>query len=467
LGGLSKKAYQFTRHIKKSSRPVLVLDGGSLLFKSNSVNKRLVEQAKITAKGIIKAYNLIGYDAVGVSSWDLAAGLDFLLEIKENSKFDWLSANIINKTNGKPLFKPTISRNIGNIKVGVVGLTNQLPANSKLINKNTEIKPWQDALPAIINGLTRDHDFIILLTSLSFRECRKIAKFYPAINLIIQAKNSAAGQPPINLTETTAMVSTGKKGKYIGMMNINWRIGGTWQAANHELLTGKKRERDRLNRQLTLLKDRPRHNSDYQKIQIRLGVIENAIEKMEQERKPSSAKNSTPKSSYRNRLIAMAISMPDHAAVLEVVGETKRLINKLNNQPTITAQNNKLTNKGFTGWQTCRRCHGDQVKNWQKTRHASSFLTLIEKNQQFNLDCLPCHVTGFDINDPPAAIGMPSDLQMVGCENCHGPGALHSTNPVSHKTTPVTEGICLNCHVPDHDESFDFARDIKKLKCKF
>ncbi|MCK4837998.1 MAG: hypothetical protein KAS94_04295 [Desulfobulbaceae bacterium] len=463
MGGLSKKAYQFTKLIKSSNRPSLILDGGSLLFKSNSVQNKLANQSEITAKGIIKAYNLIGYDAVGVSRRDLAAGLDFLLKIKEKSKFTWLSANIINKSNGHSLFKPTISRNIGDIKVGVVGLTNQLPANSKLLDKDTEIKPWRDALPAIINELTRDHDFIILLTSLSAGECRKIAEVYPGINLIIHAKDSDVGQLPINLTETTTMVGTGKKGKYIGMMDIKWYPGSTWQAANHELLTTKRRERDRLNRQLALLKDRPGRNN-YQKVQSRLITIENTIEKMELAREPS-AKNAALKSSYKNRFIAMGKSMPDHAAVLEVVKETKRLINRLNSKPTITAQNSTLTNKGFTGWQTCRKCHSDQANNWQKSRHASSFQTLIKKNQQFNSDCLPCHVTRFDKRDPATAIGMPSDLQMVGCENCHGPGASHSANPISHKTTPVTAKTCLNCHIPDHDESFNFVRDLKKLNC--
>lgn len=464
MGGLSKKAYQFTRHIKNSDRPSLILDGGSLLFKSNSVHKSLADQSRITAKGIIKAYNLIGYDAVGVSSRDLAAGLDFLLEIKANSKFDWLSANIINKSDGQPLFKPTISRNIGDIKIGVVGLTNQLPPGSALLDKDIEIMSWRDALPAIINELTRDHDFIILLTSLSARECRKIVEVYPTINLIIHAKDDDVGQLPINLTETTTMVATGKKGKYIGIMDINWYSGSTWEAANYELLNAKKKERDRLNLQLALLKDRP-DRDNRQKVQDRLKAIENTIEKMEQEKEPS-AENAAPKSSYKNRHIAMGRSMPDHAAVLEVVEETKSLISNLNINTTKTAQNITLTNKRFTGWQRCGECHTDQAMNWQKSRHASSFLTLIKKNQQFNLECLPCHVTGVDIKDPSTAIGISSDLQMVGCENCHGPGALHSANPVSHKTTLITEKTCLNCHITGHDESFNFTRDIKKLNCK-
>lgn len=464
MGGLSKKAYQFTRHSQKSTHPVLTLDAGSLLFKSNSINNNQLPQAKITAKGIVKSYNLTGYDAVGVSGRDLAAGLDFLLELQEGSQFDWLSANIISKINGKPLFKPAISRKIGDLKIGVVGLTRKLPTGSKLLGSDTVIQPWQEALPAIINRLTGDHDFIILLTNLSARECREIAEGYPAINLILHAQDSDSGQLPTNLATNTIMASTGKKGKYIGIMDIKWYLGSTWQDANHRLLHGKKKERARLTGQLALLKDRPQRNYTYQKVLNSLKVIENTIIKMEQAR-ATSAKNDGPLSSYQNKMVPMATSMPDHDAVLGIVREIKLQGNSLNRPANATMPDNKLKNKEFTGWKACLRCHSKQVKTWQKTRHASSFLTLVSKNQQFNLDCLPCHVTGVSSKDPAAAIGMPSDRQVVGCENCHGSGASHSLNPTANQTTSVTASTCLTCHTPDHDGSFDFTKDAKKIRC--
>lgn len=458
MGGLSKKAFQFGKLIKEKKLPTLIVDGGSLLFRPKLISDSQKNQAKITAQGIARAYNLINYDAVGVGSQDLAAGIDFLLEIRDNSKFDWLSANIISKKEGKPLFKPYISRSRGDIKIGIFGLTNQLPPNSRQLNKNNEIKPWREILPNFINKLNKDHDFIILLTDLPNRECREIAMTYPAINLIVHAKNTDANQLPIKLTETTTMVGTGKKGKYIGIININWYPGSNWQIDNREILA-KKEERGRLKRQLSLLKNRPKHNYQYKKLQKRLEVVEATIERFEKDKKSSAI----PPSSYKNNFMAMNKSLPDNASVKAIVNETKNLINKLNIKPTANSEN-RLTNKEFTGWKRCRNCHRDQAINWQKTRH-SSFLTLIEKNQQFNLDCLPCHVTEIDVNDPAAAVGLPPELQMVGCETCHGSGAVHSDNPTSNKLPIVTKKICLRCHVPEHDESFNFTRDIKKLGC--
>ena len=157
--------------------------------------------------------------------------------------------------------------------------------------------------------------------------------------------------------------------------------------------------------------------------------------------------------------------MPDHPAVLNVVEETKRLINELGQQ-NITGQKQWNTGeKGFIGWRKCLDCHPAQTAKWQGTRHASAFLTLVEKKQQFNQECLPCHVTGADRLNPADSLMLNSDLQVVGCESCHGPGLAHLGSPATVRTAPVVETACLNCHTTEQDDSFNFATDLKKLKC--
>lgn len=417
MGGLSKKAYQFNR--LREEKKSLLLDGGALLFKTNSIARGHELQARITAEGIVNAYNTMGYAGVGVSSQDLASGLDFLLEMQKKSQFAWLSANIIDKTTGKPLFKPTISRQINGRRITILGLTDQLPANSPPLNDQTEIRLWQDTLPAIIAKLGKEHDFLILLTNLPENICRKIAETYPAINLIINAKNSAISRPPLVMAKATTLVWTGNQGKYIGIMDISW------------LETGEKQEAIRQN---------PGGSNKL------------------------SAEASAPFFSYKNRFMAMSSSVPDHPAVHEIVSKTRELVNKPTGAAAEDRKNENLGNRKFIGWLGCRKCHGEQTRRWQQSRHASSLLTLIENGQQFNLNCRPCHVTENNSKDPKA-LDLPSETEAVGCESCHGPGGRHSDNPAVHKTSPVTEQTCSHCHAPEHDPSFNFARDMKKLDC--
>jgi len=315
----------------------------------------------------------------------------------------------------------------------------------------------------MIDELADTHDFIVLLTDLDAKECRNIAETYPtAINIIIQAKNSDVGKSPANLSKRTILVGTGKKGKYIGVMDIGWVPGGTWRSVDKDVLVAKKKTRENLTRQLDNLKDRPQNKYNYEQLQKRLATVEDSIKKLELI-KQSEKENI---SSYDNRFIAMNTSLPNQPAVQKIVDETKRKIKKLNRKTTVNrTQNRSSSGRGFIGWTACRDCHRNQVKAWQTSRHASSYLTLVEKGQQFNLNCLPCHITGANQNDPAASIGIATDLQVVGCESCHGPGILHSTNPANHRTAPVAGKTCLVCHTPEQDDSFDFVSDQKKLNC--
>ena len=50
-------------------------------------------------------------------------------------------------------------------------------------------------------------------------------------------------------------------------------------------------------------------------------------------------------------------------------------------------------------YESCRRCHAEQVAFWETTDHASAYLVLYSKNQHFDRDCIGCHTLGFE-KDP-------------------------------------------------------------------
>src|SRR6185503_9379363 len=60
----------------------------------------------------------------------------------------------------------------------------------------------------------------------------------------------------------------------------------------------------------------------------------------------------------------------------------------------------RTTGGGYVGQQTCVSCHTQEAKNWAHTVHAKVF-DLNPRNQ----------------------------LEMQGCEACHGPGSAHVQNP--------------------------------------
>jgi len=83
---------------------------------------------------------------------------------------------------------------------------------------------------------------------------------------------------------------------------------------------------------------------------------------------------------------------------------------------------------GYVGQQTCVMCHMQENANWAHTIHAKVF-DLNPRNQ----------------------------LEMQGCEACHGPGSAHIQNPTeplsiirfsrrSQQSIADQNGMCLNCH---------------------
>jgi len=463
LGGLSKKAYRFNKVLQAKDLPFLILDGGALLFKNTFITASQEVQAKITADGIVKAYNLIGYDAVGVSSRDLAGGIDFLLELASRSDFAWLSANIIDSNSNKPIFKPAVSMNIGARKAAVLGLTDTLHARSESLGPGFKLKSWQQTLPKVIEEMRSTHDFMILLTSVSEKTCREIARAHPEINLIIQAGGTSSNQSPLLLTDNTLLTRTGKQGKYIGIMEVDWQKGGKWDSGQEEKLIASRNEIDRLNWQITRHRNRLESKELHQKLENRRLEVNTEVKRLEQELRDRLTADVRP-SSYKSQFIAMDISLPDQPTVLEIVNETNRLVNEAGENTASSEAVAGITGpigKGFVGWTKCQKCHNKEASAWLNTRHATAFLTLIEKNQQFNLQCVPCHVTGIDNYDPAGALTIPRELQQVGCEACHGPGQNHLSNP-TNSTRPVTEQICLSCHTEEQDDNFDFISDAPK-----
>jgi len=444
------------------------LDAGALLFKGPTLSVKRGEQEKIKAAGIVKSYNVMGYDAVGVARNDLLAGLPFIKKLAKESKFTWLSSNLVDKKSKKPIFQRYRIFKKGALKVGVFALTSPfLPSGVEGL-KEVEVIDWHKAAASVIAEIAPKCDLIVLLSNLVIPDNRKISAEFPEIRLIIQS-GVAAGFIHPKAYNQTLIFQSGKQGKQIGVMEIEWH-GGTWGAKISDQLRNQKNNLDRILWRLskyqrykdpeTDLKGNPQKLQAYRRLLQQKAATETKIATLSKELAANPIE--PPVSTFKNRFVPMATDLPDDMEVVKIVDGINQEINRVGRR--LIAQKGRIVTN-FVGSKSCKRCHENEYAVWKKSRHARAYTTLLNKGQQFNLDCLPCHITGSADLDQADAHNLTPDFQGVGCENCHGAGREHLKNPKgSHLKARPQEKLCLGCHSEEHDGSFNYGKYVPIIK---
>lgn len=395
------------------------------------------------------------YDAVGISAYDLAAGIDFVKEAGKKTKIPWLSANLLRASDHQPVFKPAIRRTIGATEVGIIGITD--PAAHSQKNDDFMISPWQETLPNLVAEMNTSCDLLILLSSLPEKDNRQIAQEIDGIHIIFQT--GSQNKPPFKV-RNTLLTNTGKKGKYLGELIINWQPTKKWGLGKADELRNSRQKLDQVNWRLKRLKRKglpakgaegnPRLLKDFHKLVAVREQLNATIIRLENSKEEAFC-------SYRNRFIALEKSLPEQPAVQAVIDRARKEVNKAGKKRRSPRPPTSL----YTGSHRCASCHPDQHRGWEKSQHANSYRTLERQKQQFNLDCLPCHVTGINEANLQHALALPKDQQQVGCEACHGIGTEHVKTEGKRPLPAPAPGAetCLRCHTPEHSDDFNFQRD--------
>jgi Cytochrome c554 and c-prime len=118
----------------------------------------------------------------------------------------------------------------------------------------------------------------------------------------------------------------------------------------------------------------------------------------------------------------------------------------------------------YVGIEACSKCHPGARRVWDGTPHAHAYLSLSSQFKEFNLDCVGCHVTGYDMPGGSTVTHV-DRLSDVQCEVCHGPGSRHVLNPTDKAwiVAKPSAFACLACHHAPHVEEFDPAAKLQRI----
>ena len=174
----------------------------------------------------MKIYEILGYDGLNIGDNDLVLGVEYLRMLQEHSKIHFLSANIKEKETGKPIFTPYLVKEIGDIRIGIIGLVTPdkaHPVAGEIENYSIE-DPTMAAIE-IINGPMVDCDHIIALAHLNSSEIESLTQVAPQISIIIGGHDRSPVLPrEIN---GAIWVQTDAFGLSIGKLDLKFLKGSS------------------------------------------------------------------------------------------------------------------------------------------------------------------------------------------------------------------------------------------------
>ncbi|HEY3347092.1 MAG TPA: multiheme c-type cytochrome [Nitrospirota bacterium] len=391
LGGLSARAQYIKKHLNNKT---IVLDIGDTIFEDFNLPEDMKSFYTDKAAVLMSAMKEAGYMAAAVGEYDLSLGTSFLKSASSNAGFPLLAANLFYKDGSRP-FQPHTVRNVAGVKVAVIGLMDsEFPY--KDFPKSFEGVTVSNPVKAYKDDrkkLAGKADFTIVLAHEAVSDVVKLAKTLPGADVVIQGHSEDVLDKPIMAGDTLVFKGF-YKGKQIGRLDL-W-----FNRANG-------------------------------KVTSKAG---------------SKVKN------YKYAVIPLDESLPANPAVEKIIANYQMDLHKksfTSNRP------DPQPGGAFVGPKACKPCHAQAYTNWSATGHAKAFASLMPKGDQFDPECLPCHVTGYwYISGYKRGH---ADMESVGCEDCHGSGEAHVLSKAK-MPKKVDEAACHTCHDNYNSPDFDYAK---------
>jgi hypothetical protein len=466
MGGLDHAAAWIHGQATAAPNAALVA-AGPLFFMDPKLKDDRRDQDVAKAETIAASLKTLGLAAFapGVNEW--AAGGAELAKLATTSGGALLFANGAPAGAADGVAAPLgqwVVRDIGGIKVGLVGVSMAGQGPSLAPPPPVTVTPPPEALARGIEALKKaGAQVFVALAATGRGEAKRLADAVPSLTAIVVGSTGGTGElnlpasPPERVGDVLVL-ETGNHLTTVGVLDLFVRGGSFAFADGTGLELGTKREE--LRHRIDDLRGRiAQWDRDPSVKKEDVDARRDEVKKLEGDLAALDAHPTPPKGSFfRYGVQEIRESLGVDPAVKSAAVSYFKAINEHNrvafaDRPIVAATPDQPT---YTGIDACSKCHKEERAVWNDTRHANAYATLADQDKQFNLDCVSCHVTGYE-QPGGSNVTHVAKLQNVQCEVCHGPGSKHAADPKHVKPpTPKPKGdLCLSCHHPPHVEGFD------------
>jgi hypothetical protein len=459
LGDISRTAQLIAG--ARAKGPVIFVDAGSLLYSQNPIPPQVDAEEELKADLLANIYqNELQVAAIGLGPADIAKGPQKLRIPRTESD-----------TSGQYAGLAGAIHDVGGAKVGVFGVI----AKDAFAVDVTD--PVAAGKAAVTDLKQRGAQVIVALVQASSkRDAVDLIRSIGGIDLSVAGLGQNAPEPEDVETEATKvdagwLVIPANRGQVLSRIDVTLHGNGALVDAVGPVAAQAKIARD--DKELASL------DADLVKFAADPSADANFVAAKKRERAQLAGERDALNANPLNRPAhgsfftlsqlrinkTLACSVPAQTEVTKFYAAAGEANVKAAQQlPPIAVDKGKPTYVGDAG---CTDCHGEAADFWKKTIHAQAWQTLVERGQQFDYECIGCHVTGFD-KPGGSSLAQNDKLRDVQCETCHGPGSIHvakggEEKPAAIARKPADDLCASQCHTHEHSDTFQhdaYLRDI-------
>ncbi len=457
LGGVDHAA-AFIAQSRAAASGTVVLGAGPMLFADPVVSSEERTQALFKADAMASSLKDLGLVAWAPGANDWALGADELGRLSKETGAALLAANLTGKTAGA---QATRIVEAGGEKIGLVGVS--LPTFRGGTVEGVEMGAAEAALAAGQKSvMAAGARIAVALIAGNRGTSLRLAESVKGFQLVVVCKGFDQGDAndapfPPTIVGDALVVQAPNHLQGVGVVDLFVR-GQSYQFADgsgvalEEERTSVSRRIDELSRRI---KEWEKPNSGVKPAEVEarkrdLAALEAQKKKLDEPRVPNEG------SYFRYELVSVRESLGADKAVSGRLEAYYRRVNEYNQKAfaDLKPEPAPAGQASFVGIEQCSSCHLEERAVWDTTAHAGAYATLESGHKQFNLDCVSCHVTGYD-KPGGSTVTHVDNLKNVQCEVCHGPGSRHIENPGDKtliRRRPETS-VCTTCHHPPHVHS--------------
>ena len=468
LGGMQHFAALVTKEREKAPNAVVVA-AGPLFFEDANLKPERVDQDTWKAEALaggLKSVGLVGF-APGRNDW--SAGTPELVKLRDASGGALLGGNL--SGSGSAGAAGHVMRDVGGVKVAFVGVSiprgSDAPADVVIGDAAKALS--DEAKKARSEGAR----IVVGVVALDRGEALRAAEGAPELDVLAVGSSSLEGdtnsepRPP----QFVGPVLVVEPSNHLTRVSIvDFYLNGAADAgrfadgsglAHAQEVTDLTTQIDDLQKRIANWEKDPTQNkSDLDAQRKRLEDMRSKLAKVLQ---PPPAPNG---SYLRYELTDVREALGVDDAAKKAMASYYQRVDAFNKEK-FAGKKAPPPAKGepeYVGVDTCKTCHVAAFDVWSKTGHGHAYKTLADDSKEFNLDCVGCHVTGYE-KPGGSTVTDVAVLKDVQCETCHGPGSQHAADPMANALPDkIEEQVCTGCHHAPHTDIFDFKTRVEKIK---